>query len=121
LERAQAYADPVSPRARIGLLESTAATAEGARGFDPATGVFALEPEGNRVVVALEGEPPLFSPSFSVTREGNSRAWVYVNHTILEPVALGRERDLVFQVPGAVRKPAVVEVLLREFQTAGRP
>lgn len=123
LERARAYATPAAIDARIGkFVESQSDSPVVRDGFAPASGTFALTPEGGRVLLALgSARRPFFGPVFSIRRLGDRQSWVYVNHLILEPTALDGTGNLIFQVPDGVREQMLIEVLLRQAQTRSGP
>jgi hypothetical protein len=118
LARAVAYARPVPPRVEQGSLVADGAGLSGAAGFDPGTGCYTIAPGPGGVRFVLDGsEQPYFSPRFRISSSADREAWVYVDHSIFDGVARDTGGDLLFQLPGAIRKPVLVEVL---FAPAGR-
>lgn len=111
LSRALDYARPARPRMELGALAGPADRA----GFDAASGCHVLVPEQGRVRFVLDGSKrSLFSPAFQVITKEPSDAWVYVDHLILENVVRDAYGNVVFQIPGIIKKRILVEVLFRK-------
>lgn len=124
-DRAVAYAFPPPIALQVGwpaattatepTAESAAAPSRGAQAFDHADGSFVLRPEDGLVRFSLDAQRHLFlSPAFRITGSKDLTTWVYVDNMLFEHTARDAEGNLVFQLPGRLRKPTTVEVLLRE-------
>ena len=59
--------------------------------------------------MALAACPPVFVASAAVATR--RQAWVYVDHLIFDQVAHDAQGNLIFQLPGIIRKPTMVEVI----------
>jgi hypothetical protein len=110
------YTGPAAPRIEVGSLVPVSGEHDGTRGFDPASGCYVIAPDRHRVRLVIgEDEGLRYSPAFKIHGADNREAWVYVDHLIFDRVAYDAEGDLIFQLPGAVRKPTVIEVLFRQL------
>lgn len=82
-------------------------------GFDRESGGYVLTPDQACVRFIVCGRGPAFSPTFQIVDADAREAWVYVDHLIFSAVARDRFGNLLFQLPGTVRAPTLVEVLFR--------
>lgn len=134
LARAASYVSPPQPHLSIGTwvkpdLTPPPRSAE-TPGYWPGSGCYVISPEGGaesgpesgpegraargQVSLTLNGrDRPYFSPAFRILDDVNRTAWVYVDHLLFEAVTRDGEGNLLFQLPGTIRKKTLVEVLLR--------
>ncbi len=113
--RAKAYLKPPSLKVELGSAVSAKSLGGTADGFDPAEGCFVVEPEKGRVRLQIgDRETPLFAPCVRIADASTAEAWVYANHLIVKTVARSHHGHLVFQLPGVVSKPTLVEVHFRQ-------
>ncbi len=112
--RAAEYAHPAPIRVEVGSPASGSGRARRGDGFDPAGGTFDVTPDQGRVRLMVEGQKQaMFSPVFRILDVKDQEAWVYVNHLIHSKTARDANGNLVFQLPGVMRKSTLVEVMLR--------
>jgi len=101
------------------LIGAPAAAGRGANGYDAADGTFVISPKDGKVRLRLDGSKrPIVSPAFRIDGSAGLDAWVYVNHLVHKKVARDAGGDVLFQIPGTLTKPAIVEVILRERTTS---
>ncbi len=113
--RAVDYTRPAAPRIEVGSLVPVSEEDGRTAGFDPASGCYVIAPDRHLVRLVIGGrERPRYSPAFQIVGTDNYEAWaVYVDHRIFDRVARDAQGNLIFQLPGTIRKPTLVEVLLR--------
>jgi hypothetical protein len=76
------------------------------------TGCYNIVPEEAGVRFVIDGtDQPWFSPVFRIPGTKNQEAWVYVDHLIHERADRDVHGDLVFQIPGQIRRRSLVEVV----------
>ena len=93
-----------------------------ADGFDPASGSFLVAAEKNRVRITLDGRGrPTYSPAFQISGGKGGQSWVYVDNLIFEPVTRLGRGDVLFQLPGTVRKKVLIETLYRHDGQSSPP
>ncbi len=115
-----------SRAAPIGLELGSFVSANGASGgdlgFDQASGCYVIAPDQGEVRLEIDGRKrPTFSPAFKVLNPGVPDVWVYVNHLIFNAIARDTAGNLLFQLPGTIAEPTVVEVLFRRSQRSDAP
>jgi hypothetical protein len=114
LLRATDYTTPGPLRIEIGRSPTADDAVHRRDGFNPADGTFVIATEQNRARFTLDGrERPSYSPAFEVVGGRGAQSWVYVDNLIFEPVWRPVNGPLVFQLPGIVRKPVMIETLFR--------
>lgn len=83
-------------------------------GFNERFGCYVVEPEADLLRFEIDGtRRPRFGPLFHVANTAGRQAWVYVDNMILESVARDSAGQLLFHIPGTVRRTSLVEVVLR--------
>ncbi len=108
------YHQPPALDLQAGSLVTAGSPYLTAEGFDRASGSYLVVPEDGHVQVVVAARKPLgYGVAITVMDSRGLDAWVYVNHLIHEQVARDADGNVVFQLPAAVGKSAVVEVLLR--------
>ena len=117
-KRAIEYALPNPPRLEIGMfaIGDTAnhPNSPSANGFDPAAGCYVIAPDNGNVRFRIDdAHGPHFSPIFEILNPQARQAWVYVNHMIFDRVTRTPEGHLLFQLPGIINQPTLVEILFR--------
>lgn len=81
-------------------------------GFDRVSGSYRLLPENDTCRFVVHGESqPLAAPVFVIEGIAPGDAWVYVDHRLQQQVAKDRDGNLIFQLPGLVATPTLVEVM----------
>lgn len=114
LLRATDYTTPGPLRIEIGRPPAAGDAVLRRDGFNPAGGTFVIATEQNRARFTLDGrERPSYSPAFEVVGGRGAHSWVYVDNLIFEPVWRPMNGQLVFQLPGIIRKPVMIETLFR--------
>ncbi|MDO8631441.1 MAG: hypothetical protein Q7R41_13220, partial [Phycisphaerales bacterium] len=122
LLRATDYTTPGPLRIEIGRPPTAGDAVLRRDGFNPAGGTFVIATEQNRARFTLDGrERPSYSPAFEVVGGRGAQSWVYVDHLIFEPVWRPLNGQLVFQLPGIVRKPVMIETLFRHDEHGTPP
>jgi hypothetical protein len=112
--RAVEYSQSAPIRLEVGSPVTDGGASRRGDGFEPSTGTHDLTPDQDRVRFVVDGQKhPVFSPAFRILGAKDREAWVYVNHLILSKVARDSGGNLVFQLPGTIRRSTLVEVLLR--------
>ncbi|UCC32187.1 MAG: hypothetical protein JSU86_07870, partial [Phycisphaerales bacterium] len=112
LTRAVEYAKPATLRLELGSTVPVGEEQDDKNGFDPATGCHVMAPDQGSVRFVIDGrERPHFSPIFQIIGTKDRQAWVYVDHLIFDQVARDAQGNLIFQLPGIIRKPTMVEVI----------
>jgi len=87
-------------------------------GFNESEGCYVVRAEAGTLRLVIDGSKDArYSPVFKVVQPGSARAWVYVDNLILEPVIRDPAGNLLFQIPGTVRKRTLVEVVLAPAET----
>ncbi len=111
--RAAEYSSPRPLRLELGAPVSGATGETSSSGFDREAGCFVLTPVGGqiRLVVGGDGETR-FSPAFKILNPAGLEAWVYVEHLLFSATAVDNDGHLIFQLPGTITDPTLVEVLL---------
>jgi len=110
--RARDYTSQDSIRIEIGKVQ--AGGGRGSDGFDPGSGSFRIQTEGNRARLVVEGKRrSVFSPVFEIDGGTNDQAWIYVNYLLHEPVIRGTKGEALFQLPGVADRQIVVEPLFK--------
>jgi hypothetical protein len=118
LARAVDYVNPSPPRLERGSFVPVKESHWDVEGFDPTSGCFVIAPDRGQVRFVLDGrQQPRFSPAFKIVDIQDADAWVYVDQLLFDRVARSSRGHLIFQLPGTLRKPALVEVLLRQRET----
>ena len=86
--------------------------------FNHNAGCYVISPDQGRVRFMLDGQQaPRFSPAFRIlTGSEHGRFWVYVNHALFDRVARDAEGHLMFQLPGVIDHPTLVEVFFESPQ-----
>jgi hypothetical protein len=115
--RALAFLKPRSPRMELGRLGHDGPDGPAIHGFSPSEGCFVVQPENGQVRLLIGESGPLFSPAFRVASRDGRDAWVYVDHFLHRTAGRTYDGDLVFQMPGPILKPTLVEVFFREQST----
>lgn len=117
--RANAYTRPVHADATIGSIHAAESRPDG---FNQGLGHFAIIPDSDRVRITLSGNPhPVYSPAFTVHQSVGRDVWVYVDHLVHKQTARDSEGNLLFQIPGRISKPVLVEIILRGSPTSSTP
>lgn len=120
LARAIDYSDPVQISFELGSPVLCDGAGDEDRGFDWGSGCYRIRPEGGRARFTIDArEHPRFSPAFEIIDTANREAWVYINHLVFKNVARNAAGNLIFQLPGVIRDPTLVEVLFRRPQQSG--
>lgn len=115
--RAMDYTTRGSLRMEIGKLPASEKATMRGDGFDPGGGSFVVAVEQNRARLTLDGrERPTYSPAFVVVGGQSGQSWVYADNLIFEPITRRQGGDIVFQLPGIVRKKVMIETLFRHAE-----
>lgn len=114
-QRAVQYSSGQGPTVLLGTPVQLEGMTTHVDGFDPTSGCFVIRPDHGRVRLLVGHEQePIHSPVFLIRDVPMSQdVWVYVDHLIFTDVARSASGDLLFQIPGVLSKPTLVEVHVR--------
>lgn len=120
--RALDYTRPGSVRFEMGSYAASETSTAARPGFDSASGCRVVDADEGRIRFTLDGSrQPFFSPSFRIVDTRDRDAWVYVDHLILDAIARDAHGNLLFQIPGTIDGPKLVEVLFRRWGAPSQP
>ncbi|RME36821.1 MAG: hypothetical protein D6788_10800, partial [Planctomycetota bacterium] len=113
--RAREYRTPPMPRLEVGAFSTIRDDRGGeAQGFDPVGGCYVIQPDEGRIRLYLDPRTgPRYSPVLVIPNPQGRQAWVYVDNLIERNVSVTPRGELVFQLPGEIRRRTVVEALFR--------